>query len=121
MKKLTATLITITALAAQSALVFSSMQSGQEPVTIKVVAKKYEYNPSKITVKAGVPVVLELTSEDRVHGFSIPDLKLRTEIKPNETTRLEFTPEKPGTYPFKCDVYCGSGHPNMKGVLIVTP
>ncbi len=91
-----------------------------EPVVIKIVAKKYEFNPAKITVKAGTPVVFELTTSDRVHGFSIPDLKLHAEIKPGETTRLQFTPDKPGSYPFKCDVYCGSGHPNTKGVLIVT-
>ncbi len=95
-------------------------QSSPEPLVIKVVAKKYEFNPSKITVKAGVPVILELTSADRVHGFSIPELKLHAEIKPGETAKLQFTPDKPGTYSFKCDVYCGSGHPNMKGVLIVT-
>jgi cytochrome c oxidase subunit II len=99
---------------------FTLGQSAQEPVVIKVVAKKYEFNPSQITVKVGVPVVLELTSADRVHGFSIPELKLKAEIKPGEITRLPFTPDKPGTYPFKCDVYCGSGHPNMKGELVVT-
>ncbi len=119
MKNLSLALIAVAAFAAHSS-VFSRLQSAQEPVTIKVVAKKFEFNPSTITVKAGTPVILELTSSDRVHGFSVPDLKLHAEIKPGETTRLQFTPDKPGSYPFKCDVYCGSGHPNMKGVLIVT-
>jgi cytochrome c oxidase subunit 2 len=115
---LSTAVIVIAALATHSVL-YRPVQAAQEPVTIKVVAKKYEFNPSKITVKTGTPVVLELTSADRVHGFSIEELKLRAEIKPGETVRLEFTPDKPGTYSFKCDVYCGSGHPNMKGVLVV--
>ncbi len=119
MKNLLATAFFVAALAAHAGT-FRFMQSEQEPVTIKVVAKKYEFNPSTITVKSGVPVVLELTSADRVHGFNVPDLKLHAEIKPGETTRLRFTPDKPGSYPFKCDVYCGSGHPGMKGVLVVT-
>jgi cytochrome c oxidase subunit II len=119
MKGLYLALIAVAALATESR-VFGPTDSAQEPVTIKVVAKKYEFDPPKITVKAGVPVTLELTSADRIHGFNIPDLKMRTDINPGETARVQFTPDKPGTHSFECDVYCGSGHPNMKGVLIVT-
>ena len=39
---------------------------------IQITAKRYEYNPVTITVKKGVPVVLEFTSLDRLHGFSCP-------------------------------------------------
>ena len=118
MKGLYLALIAVAALATESRVL--SPTDSQEPVTIKVVAKKYEFDPPKITVKAGVPVILELTSADRVHGFNIPDLKMRADINPGETARVQFTPDKPGSYSFECDVYCGSGHPGMKGVLIVT-
>lgn len=86
---------------------------------ISVKAKKFEFAPSTITVKKGVPVVLELTSEDRVHGFNLPDFKVRTEVKPDGISRVRFTPDKTGSFTFVCDVYCGDGHEDMSGTLVV--
>jgi hypothetical protein len=40
--------------------------------TIHLTAKKFEYGPNKITVKKGVPVVIEIVSLDRKHGFCSP-------------------------------------------------
>jgi heme/copper-type cytochrome/quinol oxidase subunit 2 len=36
-------------------------------------------------------------------------------------TRVTLTPDKEGTYPFHCDVFCGDGHEDMTGTLVVTP
>jgi cytochrome c oxidase subunit II len=91
-----------------------------EEQVISVKAKKFEFTPSTITVKKGVPVVLELTSEDRVHGFNLPDFKVRAEVKPDGTSRVRFTPDKAGSFTFICDVYCGDGHEDMSGTLVVS-
>src|ERR1700759_671762 len=91
-----------------------------EEQVISVKAKKFEFTPSTITVKKGVPVVLELTSEDRVHGFNLPDFKVRAEVKPDGTSRVRFTPDKAGSFTFICDVYCGDGHEDMPGTLVVS-
>ena len=93
-------------------------KSGKETV-IKLTAKKFEYSPSQITVKKGDSVVFELTSKDRVHGFNLPDFKLRSDIKPGQVTRVSFIPDKTGTFTFACDIYCGSGHEEMSGTLTV--
>ena len=87
---------------------------------IKVTAKRYEYNPNTITVKKGAPVVLEFTSLDRLHGFNCPGLGIRTDIAPEKVTTLRFVPQKAGTFPFHCDIFCGSGHDGMTGTIIVT-
>ncbi|HKD43933.1 MAG TPA: cupredoxin domain-containing protein [Myxococcaceae bacterium] len=87
---------------------------------IKVTAKRFEYSPSVITVKLNVPVVLELTTLDRVHGFEVPDLKLQAEIKPGEVSRVRFIPDKIGTFAFHCNIFCGSGHEDMAGQIVVT-
>jgi cytochrome c oxidase subunit 2 len=34
--------------------------------------------------------------------------------------QLQRTPDKTGTFTFLCDVFCGSGHEDMSGTLIVT-
>jgi cytochrome c oxidase subunit II len=87
---------------------------------IKVVAKRFEYSPAEITLKKGVPVVLEFTSTDKLHGFNCPGLGVRTDIEPGKANRLELTPQKAGTFPFHCDNFCGTGHDKMKGTIIVT-
>ena len=91
-----------------------------EPRVVRIVAKRFTYTPSEITLKKGEPVVLELVSEDRVHGFKLPAFKIRTDVRPNEVTRVPLTPDKTGTFTFACDVFCGDGHDDMTGTLIVT-
>jgi cytochrome c oxidase subunit 2 len=88
---------------------------------VRVTAKKFEYSPSEIHVKKGEPVVLEFVSLDRTHGFEAPDLGLRTEIHAGEPSRLRFAPDKVGRFPFHCDVFCGSGHEDMTGEIVVEP
>lgn len=87
---------------------------------IRVTAKKFEFTPSEITVKKGEPLVLELTSADRGHGFYLPDFGVEAKLKPGAITRVSFTPEKAGKFNFACDVFCGSGHEEMSGTLVVT-
>ena len=86
---------------------------------IQITAKRFEYSPKEITVKKGVPVVLQFTSLDRLHGFNCPGLKLRLDIRPGKANTLRFTPDKAGTFTFHCDNFCGSGHEGMKGMIIV--
>lgn len=86
---------------------------------IKITAKKFEYSPKEIIVKKNVPVVLEFTSLDRLHGFNCPALKIRTDIKPGQVNTLRFVPDKVGMFPFHCDIFCGSGHEGMQGTIKV--
>ena len=82
----------------------------KEPQVIKITAKKFAYNPAEITLKKGVPVVLEFTSLDRLHGFKCPALGIRTDIKPGQVAKVPVTPQKVGNFEFHCDNFCGSGH-----------
>jgi cytochrome c oxidase subunit 2 len=92
--------------------------AADEPV-IRISAKKFEYSPREITLKKGVPVVIELTSLDRVHGFNLPDFKTRADVIPGMVTRVRLVPDKAGTFEFFCDVFCGDGHEEMSGKIIV--
>ncbi|HZS08445.1 MAG TPA: cupredoxin domain-containing protein [Blastocatellia bacterium] len=86
---------------------------------IRVTARKFEFSPATITVRKGVPVVIELTSLDRKHGFYLPGFGIRKEVVPGATRRVGFTPDKTGTFPFACHVFCGDGHEEMNGTLVV--
>jgi cytochrome c oxidase subunit 2 len=89
------------------------------PAEIRISAKKFEFHPDKFTTRVGRPVTLVLTSEDRIHGFKMPDFGLRADIVPGQETRLTLVPDKPGRFAFLCDVFCGDGHEDMEGVLVV--
>jgi len=87
---------------------------------VKVSARRFEYNPSEIRLKKGTPVVLQLTTEDRSHGFNIPSMNVRADVVPGKVTELRITPQKVGEFDFFCDIFCGSGHEGMNGKITVT-
>ncbi len=86
---------------------------------ITVVARKFVFLPNEIILKRGEPVILEFTAVEVVMGFNIPALKLRTDIVPGQIARLRLTPEQAGSFDFLCDNFCGDGHEDMNGRLIV--
>jgi cytochrome c oxidase subunit 2 len=93
-----------------------------EPRRIEVVAKKYSFEPSRIELKAGEPVEITFRSEDTKHGFVSKELGLEKVVfTKDQPAKVSFTPDKPGTYAFKCARFCGMGHGRMKGQFIVTP
>jgi cytochrome c oxidase subunit 2 len=86
---------------------------------IKISAKRFDYSPAHLTLKKGVPVVLELRSRDVLMGFNLPDFNLRADMLPDKVTRVRFVPDKTGRFVFLCDIFCGSGHEQMQGTLTV--
>jgi cytochrome c oxidase subunit 2 len=97
------------------------LAGADEPRKITVVAKKYEFNPSRIELKAGEPVEITFESEDTKHGFSVKELDVeKVTFQKGQPATVKFTPSKPGTYAFKCAKFCGMGHGKMKGEIVVT-
>ena len=96
-----------------------SRAAGGERV-VEIAVKKFEYIPPEVTLKKGEPVRLELTSLDRLHGFDLPDLGIRADVKPDETVTLHLVPQKSGQFVFHCDIFCGDGHEDLQGVITVT-
>lgn len=87
---------------------------------IHIEARKFRYAPNQIELKVGEAVVLELTALDFAHGFSIPDWQMRADLVVGKPVRVRVQPEKAGKFTFLCDNFCGSGHEEMNGTLIVT-
>ena len=84
------------------------------PKVVEISAKKFEFTPAEITLKKGEPVILRLSSSDRVHGFMSKPLKIDTDIAAGKTTDIAVTPDTAGDFTVICDHYCGTGHGNMK-------
>jgi cytochrome c oxidase subunit 2 len=105
-----------TLLAGAGAGVFAQ---GSERV-VKVSARKFSFTPAEIPLRKGEPVTLELSTEDVFMGFNVPDFKARSDIVPGKVMRLRLTPDRAGTFPFLCDIFCGDGHETMSGKIVVT-
>ena len=76
---------------------------------------------NEIRVPAGKPVKFILSASDVLHGFYLPDFRVKMDMIPGRITTLWVQPDRPGTYQIYCTVYCGSGHSNMLAQLIVMP
>ena len=117
MNRLTQTLVILAVAAVAFAPVGAARPAEQ---VIHITAKMFEFTPGEITIRKGEPVVIEIKSEDVKHGFSLPDFKVRANVEPGKTASVRFTPDKAGRFTFACDVFCGDGHEDMSGTLVVT-
>ena len=108
-----------TALLIGSAAGGAACLAAESPTEVSVAASKFEFTPDTVKGKVGQPLTFVLTSLDRIHGFKMPDFGLRTDIVPDRETRLTITPQKAGSFVFFCDIFCGDGHEEMAGTLVV--
>ena len=91
-----------------------------EPRVIEVVAKRFTWEPAEIQVAVGERVRLVLRTADGLHGIELKKFKISKEIpRGNTPVTVEFTADEAGRFPFLCSEYCGDGHDDMKGVLVV--
>ena len=74
-------------------------------------------NMAHVPVNKVVRVIL--TSEDVIHSFFVPVLRLKQDTLPGRKINAWFEATKPGTYEIPCAELCGFGHSGMLGYLIV--
>jgi cytochrome c oxidase subunit 2 len=106
-----------TALAGASFATYVLAQAPEQ--VIHISARKFAFLPGEITLKQGVPVVLEFVAVDVVMGFSAPDFKVRADIIPGQVARVRLVPQQIGTFEYLCDIFCGDGHEGMSGKIHV--
>ena len=96
--------------------------SGNARVEVKefqITAKQFSFEPETIEVNRGDKVRLIVTSLDVPHGISIVEYGINERLDVGKPVTIEFTADKEGTFTAFCSVFCGSGHSNMKGKLVV--
>jgi cytochrome c oxidase subunit 2 len=92
-----------------------------EARTIDVLAKRYTFEPAVIEAAVGERLRILVKSGDGLHGFEIKKFKVAKEIpRGGEPVVIEFTASEAGTFPILCSLFCGDGHGDMKGTLVVT-
>jgi cytochrome c oxidase subunit 2 len=76
-----------------------------------------EINELHVPVNRDVKLIM--TSQDVIHSFFLPALRLKQDVLPGRYTSLWFHAIKPGTYHLFCAEYCGTQHSGMIGQLVV--
>ena len=80
-----------------------------------------DFVSSELVLPANREVDLRLTAQDVIHGFSIPELRLKQNTVPGHPFHIHFTPTTPGTYAILCTQVCGLGHYRMNATLRIVP
>ena len=87
---------------------------------LQVTARNVAFMPADVRVRAGETVVLEFTNGDPVfHDWEVVGLaNVDAGARPDQTQRIRFTIDRPGTYVVECTVE-GHAEAGMVGTLVV--
>lgn len=99
-------------------LITTEVKNGRTERTIHIGVRKYAWDPGELRVKEGELVRLIIHNADVMHGIAIPGLDVNVDIPP-EGAIVEFVATKKGQEEFFCSVYCGEGHMEMRGKIII--
>ncbi len=83
------------------------------------VAKMWAFEPNVIEIPLESELDIFLTSKDVVHGFHINDKAVNLMAVPGTINKYKVHFSKRGTYDIVCHEFCGTGHQNMVGKIIV--
>lgn len=91
------------------------------PRVIQIVAERFEFWPSEITIAEGEDVELRIKSDDTLHGFRVIGTGVNVAIpkRGKGEVVVKLPGIRPGRYTFECSRMCGAGHNFMRGELIV--
>lgn len=99
-----------------------SWQFGYPEVGAKALITGTPEQTPTMVVPLGQRVRYTLTATDVVHGFWIPAFMIQLQNLPGITNSLEFTANKLGEFPGRCNILCGRNHSQMLfKVKVVTP
>ena len=76
---------------------------------------------NEIHVPTGEPVRLELTTDDVIHSFWVPQITPKMDLIPNRPNTTWFSVDKSGVYHGQCAEYCGVEHAHMAFAVIAQP
>jgi cytochrome c oxidase subunit 2 len=113
-------LIPVVLLAAPAFAILRDADAG--PRAFELTASRFKFEPAVLQVTEGDTVRITARSVDSVHGLAIKELKVKLAIpKGGAPATVEFTASKAGTFTIECSEYCGPGHRDMRGKLVVAP
>ncbi len=121
--------ILIVILAIYSTKIWYDLQNQQGDVlTVEAVGYQFGFQfryprlaqpTSELHLPVNTPVTIHVTSRDVLHGFWIPELRMKADMVPGLVNTIRVTPTVPGTYHVICTEFCGVAHGAMKNVAVI--
>ncbi len=74
---------------------------------------------NELHIPVGRAVKFTLISQDVIHGFSVPAMRVKRDALPGSYNTCWFKPTKAGKYYLFCTEYCGANHSEMGGWVYV--
>jgi len=104
-----------------------SPSSEQEPLVINAAGMQYawlftypdEIIAGELHLPVNHPVVMNITANDVLHAFWVPEFRLKQDAIPGRQSEIRFTPNREGDYPVICAELCGAYHGAMKTHVVV--
>jgi cytochrome c oxidase subunit 2 len=84
-----------------------------------VLSQAWSFSPREIVLPVGADIDIYVTSSDLQHGFKITDTNINMQVVPGQVSKLSFTFDDIGEFPYICTEYCGQGHAAMFGTVKV--
>lgn len=79
------------------------------------------YYGSDLHLPVDEEVLLVINSEDVLHSFFLPNLRIKQDLVPGMRQQVWFKAKKTGKYDIVCAELCGWGHYKMKGQITIQP
>jgi len=96
-------------------------EQGPTARPFSITAHRYRFEPARIEVVQGDVVKIELRTEDIAHSFTVDDYRIAKRASPGQPVTFEFRADRPGTFPFYCNLQTEDGCSKMRGELVVKP
>ena len=75
---------------------------------------------TELHVPEGRQLLLQMTSNDVIHSFWVPEFRVKQDLVPGRITELRITPTVIGNYKVRCAEMCGTSHAYMESPVIVS-
>ena len=86
-----------------------------------ITARRYRFDPARLEVNQDDLVRVELSAEDIAHSLTIDAYRIAKRVNPGHAVTFEFRADRPGTFPYYCNLDIDDGCRQMRGELVVKP
>jgi cytochrome c oxidase subunit 2 len=105
-----------------------------EAMVVKVTARQWSWSfeypadpksglavsSDELHLPVGKQILLQMTSNDVIHSFWVPEFRVKQDVVPGRITQLRITPILKGNYKVRCAELCGTSHAYMEKPVFVT-
>ena len=122
--------ILVVIIAIYSVKIWSDLQNSPgDALTMEAIGHQFKFEFRYAALKNSVydemhlpvdtPVSVHVTSDDVIHSFWVPEVRIKADMVLGLIQTLRFTPNNVGKYRIICTEFCGTNHGDMVGTMYI--